>query len=125
MKARYSDPGQLKKEIELVLSVLAHAGARNRGGAEEAFAAAAEALESSGLALLAENQIRFSDLDLDLGKLEQLQPLAKSRLRKACAASVDTDQRASAGEVEVVREIEGARDCPMPPTTGGRRTGRG
>src|SRR3546814_10838347 len=66
MKARYSDPGQLKKEIELVLSVLAHAGARNRGSAEEAFAAAAEALESSGLALLAENQLRFSDLDLAL-----------------------------------------------------------
>src|SRR3546814_13667271 len=118
MRARYSDPGQLKKEIELVLSVLAHAGARNRGGAEEAFAAAAEALESSGLALLAENQIRFSDLDLALGKLEQLQPLAKSRLLKACAASVAHDQRASAVEVELLRAFAGALDCPMPPTTG-------
>src|SRR3546814_3312588 len=85
--ARYSDPGQLKKEIELVLSVLAHAGARNRGGAEEAFAAAAEAMESSGLALLAENQIRFSDLDLALRSEEhtsELQSLMRSSYAVFC-----------------------------------------
>ena len=117
-KARYSDPGQLKNEIGLVLSVLAHAGARNRAGAEEAFAAAAEALQTSDLALLGQSQIRLSDLDLALRKLEKLQPLAKSRLLKACAASVAHDQRASALEVELLRAFAGALDCPMPPSTG-------
>ena len=40
MKARYSDPAQLKKEIELVLSMMAHAGAQDQSGVEEAFGAA-------------------------------------------------------------------------------------
>jgi Zn-dependent protease with chaperone function len=117
MEARYSHPGQLRKEIELVLSVMAHAGAQNQNDMEEAFGAAAEALESSGLALLAKNKIRISDLDLALGKLEKLKPLAKSRLLKACVASIGHDQRASAVEVELLRAFAAVLDCPMPPGT--------
>jgi Zn-dependent protease with chaperone function len=113
--ARYSDPGQLKKETELVLSVIAHAGARDQNGREEAFAAAAKSLASGGLALLAENEIRIADLDLALGKLEQLKPLAKSRLLKACVVSIAYDQRASGVEVELLRAFAGALDCPVPP----------
>ena len=117
MKARYSDPGQLKKEIELLLSVMAHAGAQNQSGREEAFGAAVEALGSSGLALLAKDQISVSDLDLALGKLEKLKPLAKSRLLKACVASIGHDQRVSAVEVELLRAFAGVLDCPMPSGT--------
>lgn len=117
MKARYSHPGQLKKEIELVLSVMAHAGAQDQSGMEEAFGAAAEALESSGLALLAKNQIRISDLDLALEKLEKLKPLAKSRLLKACVASIGHDQKVSAVEVELLHAFAGVLDCPMPSAT--------
>jgi len=113
-KTRYSHPGQLKKEIELVLSVMAHAGAQNQSGMEEAFGAAAAALESSGLVLLAKNQIGVSDLDLALEKLEQLKPLAKSRLLKACVVSIKYDQRATEIEVELLRAFAGALDCPMP-----------
>ncbi|MBI3054993.1 MAG: M48 family metallopeptidase [Betaproteobacteria bacterium] len=117
MKARYSDPGQLKQEIELVLSVMAHAGAQDQDGMEEAFGAAAEALGSSGLALLAKNQIRVADLDLALAKLEKLKPLAKSRFLKACVASIGRDQKVSAIEVELLRAFAGALDCPMPSRT--------
>jgi hypothetical protein len=67
-KARYSDPGQIKKEIELVLSVMAHAGARSQSDMEQAFRAAAETLESSGLALVPRDRFRVSDLDLALKK---------------------------------------------------------
>ena len=117
MKARYSDPGQLTKEIELVLSVMAHAGAQDQDGMEEAFGAAAAALGSSGLALLAKDQIKVADLDLALRKLEQLKPLAKSRLLKACVASIGRDQKVSAAEVELLRAFAGALDCPMPSGT--------
>lgn len=115
IRARYSDPGRLRKEIELVLSAMAHAGAEKQGGLEEAFGAAAQALELSGLALLAKEQIKVSDLDLALGKLEQLKPLAKSRLLKACAASIWHDQNATAVEVELFRAFAGVLDCPVPP----------
>lgn len=115
MQARYSDPGQLKKEIEVVLSVMVQAGARNQRGAEEAFDAAMASLKLSGLALRAEDQLEVADLDLALGKLEQLKPLAKSRLLKACVAGIWHDQRATPVEMELLRAFAGVLDCPIPP----------
>ena len=115
MRARYSDSGRLRKEIELLLSAMAHAGAEQQSEMEEAFGAAVQALELSGLALLAKEQIKVSDLDLALGKLEQLKPLAKSRLLKACAAGIWHDRRATAVEVELLRAFASVLDCPMPP----------
>lgn len=115
MKARYSDPGRLKKECELVLSVMAYAGAQDQSDVEETFAVSVQALESSGLALLKKEQIRIADLDLALEELDKLKPLAKSRLLKACVASIWHDQRASAVEVELLRAFASVLDCPMPP----------
>ncbi|MBK5205346.1 MAG: M48 family metallopeptidase [Polaromonas sp.] len=114
MKVRYSDPAQLKKEIELVLSMMAHAGAEDQNEVEGAFGASVDALGSGGLALLENDQIKIADLDLALGKLNELKPLAKSRLLKACVASIWHDQRASAVEVELLRAFAGVLDCPMP-----------
>lgn len=117
MKARYSDLGSLKKEIGLVLSMMAHAGAEDQSEVEGAFSASVQALESNGLGLLAKNEIRIVDLDSALGKLKELKPLAKSRLLKACVTSIWHDQRASAVEVELLRAFASVLDCPMPPGT--------
>ncbi len=115
MKARHSDPASLKNEIELVLSMMAHAGAEDQSEVEGAFGASVQALESSGLVLLAKDQIRIVDLDLALGKLHELKPMAKSRLLQACVANIWHDQRASAVEVELLRAFAGVLDCPVPP----------
>lgn len=115
MQVRYSQPGLLKKEIELVLSMMAHAGAQNQSTTEKAFRVAANLLGSGGLALLARDRIRIADLDLALGKLEKLKPSAKSRLLKACVASIGHDQRVTATEVELLRAFAGVLDCPVPP----------
>ncbi|MCQ4321996.1 M48 family metallopeptidase [Stutzerimonas stutzeri] len=114
-KARYSNPGQVRTEVELVLSVVVHAGAQIQSDMEQAFGAAVQVLGLSGLALLGKDQIKVSDLDLALGKLEQLKPLAKSRLLKACAASIWHDRRATPVEVELLRAFASVLDCPMPP----------
>jgi len=115
MKVRYSDLGRLKMETELVLSMMAHAGAQDQSDVEEAFGAAVEALGSGKLALLAKDQISIADLDLALGKLEELELLAKYRLLKACIASIGRDQRITAVEVELLRAFAGVLDCPIPP----------
>jgi len=114
-KVRYSDPAQLVKEVGLVLSMMAHVGAEDQSEVEAAFAAAVEALGSGGLTLLRKDQMRIEDLDRALGKLEELKPLAKARLLKACVASIWHDQRGSAVEVELLRAFAGVLDCPMPP----------
>lgn len=115
MKVRYSQVESLKKEIELVLSMMAYAGAENQSATEQAFAAAVEVLGSGSLALLAKDRIRIADLDLALDKLEKLKPLAKSRLLKACVASIGRDGRVTEAELELFRAFAGALDCPAPP----------
>jgi len=117
MKVRYSDPAQLSKEIGLVLSMMAHAGATHQSDAQAAFAASVQALESSGLALVAQDQITVADLDRALVKLNELKPLAKSQLLKACVAGIWHDLRAAPAEVELLRAFAGVLDCPMPPET--------
>lgn len=113
-KARYSEPGQLKMEFELVLSAMAYAGAQHQGDTEGAFSAAAKVLGTSELKLIPKQQIRISDLDLALVKLEQLKPLAKSRLLQACIASVQYDRIETAVEADVLRAFAAALDCPVP-----------
>ena len=114
-KARYSHLGQLKKEIELILSVMASAGHQDQNNIEEAFSAATKTLKFSGLQLVAKNEISLSDLDRSLQKLAKLKPLAKPQLLKACAASVVHDQKISPVEVELLRAFSDVLDCPMPP----------
>jgi len=111
----YSRTGQLKKEIQLFLSVLAYAGNQNNSDTEQAFHAATKTLELKGLQLLAENKINFSELDRALKKLEKLQPLARQQLLKASAVSVLHDQKISATEIELLRVFSDVLGCPMPP----------
>jgi Zn-dependent protease with chaperone function len=124
VKTRYSDLARLTKETALTLSVMAYAGQRNQDDVEKAFIAAAQALEASGLELRARGDINLSDLDLALGKLAGLKPLAKPRLLKACVASIVHDQKISAVELELLRAFSDALDCPMPPVTYGAGRGK-
>lgn len=113
-KTRYSDVGQLKQEIELVISVLAYAGQEDKNASEEAFAAATKILGISGLQLMAKNEISLSELDHSLERLEKLKPTVKPQLLKACAASVLRDQKISAVQVELLRAFSDVLGCPMP-----------
>ncbi|MBX3646347.1 MAG: M48 family metallopeptidase [Rhodocyclaceae bacterium] len=114
VKLRYSHPGQLQKETELVLSMMAHTGSQAQRSAEEAFDAAAEVLQSTGLALLPADQITIVELDQSLEKLEELKPFAKEILLKACVACVRCDQRTTVLEMELLRAFAGVLDCPIP-----------
>ena len=121
--ARFQDFGKLTRELGFVLSVMAHAGAADQNRAQRAFDASAQKLASTGLALLAKDQIRIADLDQALGKLDLLAPAAKSRLLTACVICIWHDQRAAPAEVELLRAFASVLDCPMPPgiAPGGRR----
>ncbi len=114
-KNSYSHTGQLKKEIELFLSVLAYAGHQDQNETEESFNAATKILELKGLHLVAKNKINFLDLDRGLKKLEKLQPMAKQQLLKASAVSVVHDQKISPVEIELLRAFSDVLGCPMPP----------
>lgn len=114
-KTRYTHVGQLKKEIELVLSVMAYAGQEAAPKVAAAFAAACETLDISGLELLDKEAITLPALDAAMQELEKLKPLAKPQLLKACAASVVQDHVISPVEIELLRAFSDAIGCPMPP----------
>ncbi len=114
-KTRYSHPGQLKKEIGLILSILAYAGHQDQNDIEGAFSSATKMLKFSGLQLVAKNEISLSDLDRSLQKIAMLKPLAKPQLLKACAVSVVHDQKIFPVEIELLRAFSNVLDCPMPP----------
>ena len=114
-KKRYSHTGQLKKEIELILSVMAYAGHQDQNEIEAAFIAATKNLGLSGLKLMVKSEISLSDLDRSLNKLENLKPLVKPQLLLACAASVAHDQKISSVEFELLRAFSDVFGCPMPP----------
>jgi hypothetical protein len=114
-KARVFQLDQLKKEIELFLSVMAYAGHQDQTNIEEAFGAATRTLKFRELQLVEKNEISLSDLDRSLQQLAKLKPLAKPQLLKACAASVVHDQKISPVEVELLRAFSDVLDCPMPP----------
>ena len=118
-KARYAHPEQLKKEIELILSVMAHAGQQNQGDAEKAFMAATETLALSGLEFQGKDSISLSSLDRALEKLAKLKPLLKPRILKACVVSIAHDQKVLPVEIELLRAFSDVLDCPMPPVIPG------
>ena len=112
---QYQETEQLTREVEFVLSAVAHAGAAGRNSAQAAFDASARGLASTGLSLLAKDQITTADLDRALVKLDLLAPAAKSRLLTACAISIWHDQKATPAELELLRAFASVLDCPMPP----------
>ena len=114
-KTGHSNARQLKREIELILSVMAHASDQDQNEIAAAFSAASKSLEFSELRLVAKNKISLSDLDTALLKLVNLHPLLKPELLKACAVSIVHDNEISPVEIELLRAFSDVLDCPMPP----------
>lgn len=114
-QGRYFNVGQLKPEIELLLSVMAYASDQDRNETEAAFTAAVNTLGIRGLRLVEQNAISLSELDRALQKLSKLKPMDKPRLLLACATSAVHDQKISIVEVELLRAFADVLDCPMPP----------
>ena len=114
-KVRYSNVGDLRQEVRVILSVMAYAGQQQQQEIAAAFAAASKTLEFGELQLLEKNRISIADLEMAMKKLEMLDPLIKPKLLQACATSVMHDQKISAVEAELLRAIASVLGCPMPP----------
>lgn len=108
------DMGQLKKEIELIFSVLAYSGHEDQAVTEAAFLAASETLGISELLLKPKTDIHLSDLEQSMQKLGKLKPLLKPKLLKACAVCALHDQKVTVVEVELLRAFADILGCPMP-----------
>ena len=108
---KHRDVGEVAREANLVLSLLAQAG----GGAEPALL---KGMASLGLArgmVVERSALNLAAVETALRELAQLAPLKKPLLIKACLDVVMADGRISVTEGELIRALCAALDTPLPP----------
>jgi Zn-dependent protease with chaperone function len=107
----------LREDAQLVLSAIAHSGARTVAEAEAAFAAAAERLPGPAhpLAIQPPGAIDLPRMDRAIQRLETAAPGVRRRFVDACAHCVAFDGRVLPAEAETLRAVAEALDCPLPP----------
>jgi Zn-dependent protease with chaperone function len=102
------------RELSLMLSTLAYAGNEKRKTVEESFAAAKGILRLGGLQLMAKDEIAAPELDRAATTLARLNSLAKTNLLRACGHAVLQDKKITPNELELIRAVSAALDCPIP-----------
>ena len=105
----------LQNECQLLLSLLAYAGATSETKAEVAFAQAQAILNFPTLKLLPRTYIKLTDADAALERLNLTKPLQKPQLLKALSQCILQDGKVTVPEAELFRAIADSLDCPIPP----------
>ncbi len=105
----------MKTECQLLLSLLAYAGARSEQDIHAAFAQAQAILEFSDFTLLPRSSIALADADRALEKLNHTKPLQKPQLLKAMSQCILYDSQVTIIEAELFRAMADSLDCPIPP----------
>jgi Zn-dependent protease with chaperone function len=113
-RTRHRRLTSVRAELELLLSLLAHAGSVDETGASTAFACAARRLSDVQLQLLPVSELLIRGLGPALGELRALSPELAAHVVDACAYSVVSDRRVSADEITLLRAVCDALRCPLP-----------
>lgn len=112
---RYHSLSPLLRECACVLAMLLRFGAHT--DATKVFAGAMKRLAGGDdvPAMPDEKSCRLAHAEHALRRLAQAAPEAKRRLLAACVQCVLADGRVAVKEMEMLRAIAEALDCPMPP----------
>ena len=109
----------LRAEVLIVLSLIAHAGVRTDATVqrEEALRAAmAAGAKEMGLPVEAPpGALSLDAVSAALANLKRLRPLEKARLVKGLFAAVSADGTIRVIEAELMRLVGAVLDCPLPP----------
>lgn len=109
---KYSSLKALRKNISVLLSMLAHTCAGHN--AQQAFNAAAKQLHMPHLEFILRESFKSSEFNQSLNILARLKPLLKPQLLKACLTCITYDRDYSAQDMELMRAIGSVLDCPIP-----------
>jgi Zn-dependent protease with chaperone function len=119
-RVKYSSLEGVAPHCEVVLSTLAHAGARSEEAARRALERGVGELDVPGLDFLPADQCGLARLDEALSVLNELAPRQKGRFLHACALTVSTDREVTVMEAELFRATADSLGCPMPPLLPGQ-----
>lgn len=114
-RAVHADLRSVKNELRVLLSLVAHTEhSADADIASRAFEAGARKASEPELTLLPRDELNLDMLNNALDKLNQLKPLVKPRLLKACAACILYDGKTSIPAQELLRTVAICLDSPMP-----------
>jgi Zn-dependent protease with chaperone function len=113
-KATHAYLGAVKKEAEIILSLVAYTEHQDAATAEKAFNAGKSEVGAGALQFVKRDHLTLDNLNTAIDELEKLKPLLKPRILKACAACIMYDQQASIRGQEILRAVASTLDCPMP-----------
>ncbi|MFO7604653.1 MAG: hypothetical protein R6X06_12705 [Gammaproteobacteria bacterium] len=114
-RAVYSNLSAVQHDLRVLLSLVAYTEySSNAELATRAFAAGSTEAGEPDLNLLPREALNLATLNTALDTLEQLKPLVKPRLLKACAACILYDGKVSIPAQELLRTIASCLDSPMP-----------
>ncbi|MFI5306486.1 MAG: M48 family metallopeptidase [Polyangiales bacterium] len=116
-RVRYRSLDAVQTELQLLLSLLAHAGALDGDAAQRAFSAGAARLQELRLELLAPSERLLHGLGPALTSLRALSPQLCAKVVDACAHAVLEDKRVTEDEDTLLRAVCDALGCPLPPLT--------
>lgn len=116
------DVPALRRDVTLVLSLLAHAGhGRGPESAHRAFTEAAALAPINGpWQLLEREALSLTSLEKALTRLRGVNFRFRGRLVEACVAAISADGRVTIHQAELLRAIGAYLDCPVPPLLPGR-----
>lgn len=107
---------RMREDCAVVLSLLAYAGQRRSGEAEQAFSEAAARLPLDNLgAIRPRETIALPQFSESLERLNGLKYRFKAAIIEACVAAISADGKVTVTEAELLRAIGARLDCPIPP----------
>jgi Zn-dependent protease with chaperone function/uncharacterized tellurite resistance protein B-like protein len=112
---KYRKVEEVAADVQLVLSLIAHAS-QGDAGAAHAKGKAVLGIDLPGPVPVAE--LSTARLGEALERLRHLQPFQKPRVLKACLETAAADGGFRLAEAELVRAVAATLDCPLPPVIG-------
>lgn len=104
-----------RPQLEILLSVIAHAGHDTSASARAAVDAGAAELGLDTIQLLPKEDQPLRELEQAMARLVELKPLEKPLLLRALVRCIQHNGRVSPVEAELFRAVADVLDCPMPP----------
>lgn len=118
---QYYNLKRLGREVSVVLSMLAHTGAKDEYAAGEAVLLGESAVQGIGVQLLPNDEANLRAMDTALKTLNQCTPRVKKQLLQACALVVGADHEITTNEAELLRAVGDALGVPTPPLLPGQK----
>jgi Zn-dependent protease with chaperone function len=119
VETRFKSIAEVRAEATVVLSLVAHAGARSATEGERdvarAFGAGAAEMGLENAAVAARGALTPDAAGAALETLRALAPLAKAVLVRGLFAAVTWDGTIRTAEAELMRLVGAVLDCPLPP----------